>query len=101
MTSAYDGLEAFIAGGITSFTGGPSMTVPFLLASSESLRRGGDEEPAVVGDAVAEPKVAEQLGQGVASGDAVGVHARCLREVDVGLRQRLVIELIAQVEPAR
>ena len=36
MTSAYEGLEAFIGGGMTSFTGGPSMTAPFLLASSES-----------------------------------------------------------------
>ena len=36
VTSGYDGLDAFIGGGITSLTGGPSITVPFLLASSAS-----------------------------------------------------------------
>ena len=56
----------------------------------------GDEEPAVVGDAIAEPEIAEQVGEGVAGGDAGGVHARRLGEVDVGLCQRFVIELVAK-----
>ena len=80
---------------MTIFTGGPSITVPFLLAFFGEPGGRGDEQSAVVGDAVAEPEVAEQVCQGVAGCDAGGVHAGGLAKVDVGLRERAVIELIA------
>ena len=90
-----------MGGGITSFTGGPSITEPFLLSIFRKPCRGRDEQPAVFRHAVAEPQVSEQLGQRVAGRDAVCVHVRRLREVDVGSRERLIIELIPQPDLPR